>query len=156
MGDALADADAVRRRAYSSLILDDVARQFDGFLRVLCGAGHRGAEGEDSRVQTVHILLQEAREAEHCCFQTPLALKTAKKRWIVCSTPVRWFCPQWMKCSRCSCFFSPFLSELFVYPPEGEGQKPEDTVDEIQKEYGDDVCSKMPRLQCNHSPAGVP
>lgn len=43
-----------------------------------------------------------------------------------------------MKCSRCSCFFSPFLSELFVYPPEGEGQKPEDTVDEIQKEYGDD------------------
>lgn len=30
VGDALADADAVRRRAYSSLILDDVARQFDG------------------------------------------------------------------------------------------------------------------------------
>ena len=32
-------------------------------------------------------------------------------------------------------FFNPFILELFVYPPEGEGQKPEDAVEEIQKEH---------------------
>ena len=75
VGDALADADVVRRCADCCLILDDVTCQFDGSI----------LNGRNAHV--AHV------------------------------------------------FFNPFLLELFVYPPEGEGQKPEDAVEEIQKEH---------------------